>query len=540
MGGDRAQSKNQSTGGHQGKDSCERVENWEAELTAIGRGKFPIWYNFRWLVSPADASPAFTSVMESMSSRKQEPPRGEVSKLEFDQGTLTLRGWTREAISRVFADSIPWQWDGRCQAWRCDAWHYQKVALALNSRAWGYVDVAPAWPEVRLTNIHLPSPRTEQQAAIDRWMATGSGVVVMPTGTGKTEVALHLMNLVQSSTLVVSPVRDLMYQWHRRILRGLDYDAGVIGDHTFDVRPISVTTYDSASIHATALGNRFEMLVFDECHHLPGEFRSDAARMSLATRRLGLTATPERADGRHSDLEWLIGPTIYELPLAAVRGTILADYETIRIPVYLSDEEQRLYDRLSAQIRQFMYERRKFDPAFSWRDLCAESARDSISRAALSARLRKQAIEDRATEKLRVLEDLFRLHAGTPMIVFTGSNAMAFDISHRFLIPCLLSHCGKRERAEILEGFQSGAYPALVANQVLDEGVDLPATKVAVVVGGTASTKQARQRLGRILRRQHHARATLYEIVCNHTNEIKRSRQRRNSDAYAGTRHRRL
>jgi superfamily II DNA or RNA helicase len=103
-----------------------------------------------------------------------------------------------------------------------------------------------------------------------------------------------------------------------------------------------------------------------------------------------------------------------------------------------------------------------------------------------------------------------------------------------------LNHCGKRERAEVLAGLETGVYPALAANQVLDEGVDLPAVKVAIVIGGTASTKQAKQRLGRILRKSGHARATLYEIVCADTNEERRSRRRRESDAYQGTRHRRI
>jgi superfamily II DNA or RNA helicase len=72
----------------------------------------------------------------------------------------------------------------------------------------------------------------------------------------------------------------------------------------------------------------------------------------------------------------------------------------------------------------------------------------------------KQLLEDRAVEKLRLLEDLFRLHHGTPMIIFAGSNAMARDVSDRFLIPCLLSHSGKAERLDYLEGLRDGIYPA--------------------------------------------------------------------------------
>jgi superfamily II DNA or RNA helicase len=273
---------------------------------------------------------------------------------------------------------------------------------------------------------------------------------------------------------------------------------------------------------------------------LPGNFRRDAALMSIAPLRLGLTATPERSDGRHEDLDFLIGPVVYNLSIEKVKGKTLADFEVVRIPVNLSRSEQNRYDESSMIVRQYMYERRKTDPKFTWQDLCSEVGSDPEARRALIAYRQKQATEDRAAEKLRVIEDLFRLHSDTPIIVFAGSNAMARDISVRFLIPCLLNHCGKRERLEILEGFRDGNYPAIVANQVLDEGVDIPAAKVAIVVGGTASTKQAKQRLGRILRRSGNAKATLYEVVCQDTNESKRSRNRRKSDAYAGTRHRRI
>jgi superfamily II DNA or RNA helicase len=301
-----------------------------------------------------------------------------------------------------------------------------------------------------------------------------------------------------------------MYQWHRRILAGLGYDAGVIGDNAFRVRPVSVTTYDSAYLHMERLGDRFQLVVFDECHHLPGQQRRDAARMSAAPLRLGLTATPERSDGRHGDLRWLIGPTVYEMPLSQAKGRTLADYEVVRIPVHLSDEEQKRYDRCSLLVAAYMAERRKTEPKFAWEDLCGDAGADPAARRALKAYRAKRAIEDRAADKLRVLEDLFRLHAGEPVLVFAGSNAMAREISLRFLIPCLLNHCGKHERLEVLRGLEDGSYPALVANQVLDEGVDLPQVNIAIVVGGTSSSRQAKQRLGRILRKSGNRRATLY------------------------------
>jgi superfamily II DNA or RNA helicase len=258
--------------------------------------------------------------------------------------------------------------------------------------------------------------------------------------------------------------------------------------------------------------------------------------MSAAPLRLGLTATPERSDGRESDLSWLIGPTVYEMPLSAAKGKTLADYDVVRIPVHLSVHEQTRYDRCSRMVQRYLTERRKLEPHFVWEDLCAEAAADPAARSALKAFRAKRAIEDRAEEKLRVLEDLFRLHRGEPVLVFAGSNAMAREISIRFLIPCLLSHCGKHERRDVLEGLEDGAYPALVANQVLDEGVDLPQVNVAVVVGGHASSRQAKQRLGRILRKSGNRKAMLYEVVSAETNEEARSRRRRASDAYRGTR----
>jgi superfamily II DNA or RNA helicase len=459
--------------------------------------------------------------------------------LSFSGGTLVLEGMDPKTLRQVFA-AHPWSFDRRVAAWRCDALDYAVVRRGLRSSGGPFTDAVPQWSAVRWPQVELPPLRPEQATALAAWKAGLRGVLVMPTGTGKTEVALSIMHEAALSTLVVAPVRDLMYQWHRRILQGLGYDAGVIGDSVFRVEPVSVTTYDSACIHMEKLGARFGLIIFDECHHLPGEVRQDAARMCAAPWRLGLTATPERSDGRHVELERLIGPVLYHLPLAAVRGQSLADYEVVRIPVYLSDAEQARYDALSAQVRHYLSQRRQTEPTFFWQDLCGETGKDPAARQALKAYFAKKAIEDRAEEKLRVLEDLFRLHVGSSMLIFTGSNAMARDVSRRFLVPCLLSHCGKKERLDILDGLRDGVYPALVANMVLDEGVDVPEVKVAVVIGGTASTRQAKQRLGRVLRKAGNARAILYEVVCSGTNEEERSRRRRDSDAYKGTRHRRL
>ncbi len=461
--------------------------------------------------------------------------------LSFDRGTLLLTNVVRKELPDIAASSV-WRWDSRVGAWRCDAIHYAAIRKALVERfAEHFSDNVMEPACISWSKVDLPRLRPEQTEALAAWnQADSRGQIIMPTGTGKTEVALAAMARTKTATLVVAPVRDLMYQWHRRILRAFDYDAGIVGDGLANIKPITVTTYDSAYIHMAKMGAGFGLLVFDEEHHLPGKCRREAAILSTATMRLGLTATPQRSDGLHKDLDWLIGPVVYDMPFKQAEGSTLANFDVVRIPVALNDNEQATYDQCNRVIRHFITSRRKEQSGYSWQDLCKESGKEPQARNAQKAYYLKQSIENRATEKLRVLEDVFRLHKGQQILVFTGSNIMAIEVSRRFLVPTILSHTRKRERLAVLDGFAKGRFEVLVANRVLDEGIDVPEAKVAVIIGGQGSTRQAKQRLGRVLRKSGNARATLYEVVCENTKEVQRSRKRRKSDAYQRTIHRRV
>jgi superfamily II DNA or RNA helicase len=461
--------------------------------------------------------------------------------LSFNQGTLILTGIGREKLPRIRGPTV-WAWDSRVGALRCEAIYYTAVRKAL-ARQFGplFSDEVPKPCDVYWPKVKLPKLRINQIEALEAWSkADCRGQIIMPTGTGKTEVALAAMARLKIATLVVAPVRDLMYQWHRRILAAFDYDAGIVGDGLSDIKPITVTTYDSAYIHMGRMGAGFGLLIFDEEHHLPGRCRREAAILSTAPMRLGLTATAERSDGLHKDLDWLIGPVVYNMPFKQAEGSTLAHFDVVRIPVALNQREQATYDQCSRTIRHFILSRRKEQPSYTWQDLCRESGSDPQARHAQKAYYLKNSIESRAAEKLRVLEDIFRLHKGQQILVFTGSNVMAIEVSERFLVPTILSHTQKRERLAVLENFANGVFPVLVANRVLDEGIDVPEAKVAVVIGGQGSTRQAKQRLGRILRKIGSARAILYEVVCENTKEIQRSRERRRSDAYERPVHRRV
>ena len=461
--------------------------------------------------------------------------------LSFNRGTLLLAGVERGKLPGIFGPSV-WAWDSRVGALRCDAIHYAAIRPALVEQYGPLLsDEVPKPCSVHWPKVILPELRSNQIEALEAWSDAGCrGQIIMPTGTGKTEVALAAIARKKIASLVVAPVRDLMYQWHRRILAAFDYDAGIVGDGLSNIKPITVTTYDSAYIHMAKMGAGFGLLIFDEEHHLPGKCRREAAILSAAPMRLGLTATAERSDGLHKDLDWLIGPVAYQMPFKEADGSTLAHFDVVRIPVTLNRHEQATYDQCSRTIRHFILSRRKELPGYTWRDLCKESGSDPQARHAQKAYHLKNSIESRASEKLRVLEDIFRLHKGQQILVFTGSNAMAIEVSRRFLVPTILSHTRKRERLVVLENFANGAFPVLVANRVLDEGVDVPEAKVAVVIGGQGSTRQAKQRLGRILRRTGSARATLYEVVCENTKEVQRSRERRRSDAYERPVHRRV
>jgi hypothetical protein len=156
-----------------------------------------------------------------------------IYSLEFSDGTLLLKGLPLQLVKAIFGDEF-WRWDPRVNAWRCEASKYADVLARWRAKPpasmehWPCENRAPNWSAVPWPKIELPVLRQEQMAAVEAWQKNKNGLVVMPTGTGKTEVALRIMVETKCSTLIVSPIRDLMYQWHRRIFQGLGYDAGMI------------------------------------------------------------------------------------------------------------------------------------------------------------------------------------------------------------------------------------------------------------------------------------------------------------------------
>ena len=160
-------------------------------------------------------------------------------------------------------------------------------------------------------------------------------------------------------------------------------------------------------------------------------------------------------------------------------------------------------------------------------ELMRLSAFDQEARRALLARNRMINLLAGATNKLTMLEKLLREYAHESVLVFTENNDVVYEISRRHLVPALTHETKADERKHILEGFQNGLYRAIATSKVLNEGVDVPEAKVAIVLGGTSSAREYIQRLGRVLRKQGNRQAVLFELIVRNTVDEGRAQRRR-------------
>jgi superfamily II DNA or RNA helicase len=281
------------------------------------------------------------------------------------------------------------------------------------------------------------------------------------------------------------------------------------------------------------LGSRFGLVVFDECHHLPSGAYSMAARACLAPFRLGLTATPERADGRDADLAELVGPIVFRKEIGELSGDWLAEYDVERIAIDLAPAERAEHDAERAIYRAFVVKNgiRMTSPA-GWGEFIKRSASSPEGRRAMLAYRRQRALAFAAPAKLDYVGHLLHEHRADRAILFTQDNATAYAISRRFLVPVITHQTKVKERSAILAGLADGSFGAVVTSKVLNEGVDVPDANVAVVISGSGSVREHVQRLGRVLRKREGKRAVLYELVTAATSEEFTSDRRREHGAY--------
>jgi superfamily II DNA or RNA helicase len=420
------------------------------------------------------------------------------ARLAFQGGTLRIEGLAEAEAQDVLPAACAW--DAREAVHRAPAADYAAIVLALRDKAVEVTDDARRYTTLALEPTARHEPFPYQSEALEAWRKHRCrGVVVLPTGAGKTYVATLAILSRQRSTLVVVPTLDLLNQWYDVLAAAFGVPIGIVGGGYHEVLDLTVTTYDSAHLHMDRLGNRFGLVVFDECHHLPSASYATAARMCLAPYRLGLTATPERTDGRTADDT--IGPIVYRKDITELSGEYLAAYDTVRLDVPLSAEERETYDRDRSTYLSFLRANGiRMSERDGWSRFLILSSQSDTGRRAFAAYRRQRGLALAAPGKLAFLARLLHQHRGDRTIVFTEDNATVYAISRRFLLPAITHQTKVKERSLILAAFNAGELTAVVTSKVLNEGVNVPEANVAIVLSGSGSVREHVQRLGRILR----------------------------------------
>jgi len=439
--------------------------------------------------------------------------------LRFHKGTILVWGDIRVPNST---------WDSRFGTFRTLAINYPEVLRFLRLSEVDFKDEVldlPPCPEL-MSNTVL---RGYQVEALEAWLKAGRrGTIVLPTGAGKTVVAVAAISRINAPTIIVVPTIDLMEQWRARLEEEFEVDVGVYGGGENILKPITVSTYDSAFLRAEELGNKFVLIIFDEVHHLPAPSYSQIAELFVAPFRMGLTATYIREDEGHNVLPRLVGNIVYELETEDLAGTHLSHYTLAKSLVDLSVTEQAEYEENYEIFTNYLKRKNmKLRNAMDFHQFIMRTGSDPEAREALLARNKALDIALNSASKIEALRKLLTQNFDDKTLIFTQHNKLVYRISREFLIPAITHQTSKEERSEILSRFKSGTYSRIVTSRVLDEGIDVPDATLGIILSGTGSSREFIQRLGRLLRKKRGKQAQLVEIVSRQTREIGISRRRR-------------
>jgi DNA excision repair protein ERCC-3 len=368
----------------------------------------------------------------------------------------------------------------------------------------GYADGVPL--EVRLLGRHAGTGepfalRRYQREAVAAFAAAGSGVIVLPCGAGKTLVGLGALAAVGSRTLVLVTSTLAARQWRDELLARTSLQDAQVGEYSGarkEVAPVTVATYQVLATrrggrhaHLDLLGRQdWGLVVYDEVHLLPAPVFRMTAEIQ-ARRRLGLTATLVREDGREADVFSLIGPKRYDVPwrdLEAQGWVAAADCVEVRVD--LTGEERMDY---------------------------ALAEPDERYRRAATAR-----------SKLPVVTRLAEAHAADRVLIIGQYLDQLAVLGERLDAPVITGATPVAERERLFAAFRSGDLRRLVVSKVANFSIDLPEANVAVQVSGTFGSRQEEaQRLGRILRpKADGGRARFYTVVSRDTNDTEFAQRR--------------
>jgi DNA excision repair protein ERCC-3 len=343
--------------------------------------------------------------------------------------------------------------------------------------------------------------RGYQQASVDAFHLGGSpsggcGIIVLPCGAGKTIVGIGVIAALQRSTLILSPNNTAVRQWIHELLDKTTLDPSQIGEYTGerkDIRPITVTTYqiltyrpneESDFPHFSLFTSQdWGLIIYDEVHLLPAPIFRITAEIQ-ARRRLGLTATLVREDGREADVFGLIGPKRYDVPWRELeRQGWIATAECHEIRVSLPEQERLEY--------------------------------------AIAEDREKYRIAAENPVKREIMQQLIARHQNDQILIIGQYIDQLKAIADLLDAPLLTGRTPNAQRAKLYERFREGALKRLVVSKVANFAIDLPDANVAIQVSGTFGSRQEEaQRLGRILRpKTDGGIASFYTIVTRDTRD---------------------
>jgi superfamily II DNA or RNA helicase len=441
-------------------------------------------------------------------------------RIRFDRGTLVLEPDLDGEDPGALAGAA---WDHELQAWRIPAEQHASLIRQLTGAGVRISDeLCSRTASITWT---LPALRWYQEEALAHWQAAGArGVIALPTGAGKTLVALAAIARLGVAALCLVPTRLLLDQWARALSACSSQPIGRLGDGDHVVAPITVATYASAVSWAPRIGDRFGLVIVDEAHHVGAWCPTEIFEMLVAPARLGLTATPPDDPGalaRH------LGPVVYALLVDDLVGDALAAYEIVTVPIELDRDERQRYRELRGRFAAGYSAFQRAMPDAAWHEFVRTSSQTIQGRGALAAWREYRALLAYPQGKRSALREILAQHPDRRALVFTADNATAYAIARELLVMPVTYEIGRAERAQAIEGFRTGARPVLVSSQVLDEGFDVPEADLAIVVGGTSSARRHVQRIGRVLRPRDGKRARVYELAVSETTEVSYVQRRR-------------
>lgn len=370
--------------------------------------------------------------------------------------------------------------------------------------------------------------RDYQVEALDSWRRNGyRGIIALPTGTGKTIIAIAAIAELNMRTLIVTYTKEQMFQWGDKLANFTNTSKSIVGyfyGSEKRVMPITIATYQSAFRYVKMLARHFSFLVVDEVHHLPADkFRYIAENM-FAKYRLGLSATVIREDGKHVELFPLMGGVVYSKSVTelAEKGYI-APFTIETIKVSLTQEEKKRYKELIERYRKLVGGK-------TFEEILEEAKKgDPKALEAVKIRSEVRMLVHNAQEKLKAVEKIVseELKQGSKILVFTQYVEQAKQLAEMLKTYYIVGELDETTRRRRLDAFKQGVVRVLVLTTVGDEGIDIPDANVGIIVAGTASRRQFVQRLGRLLRPIPGKFAKLYEVVVKGTFEEAESRKRR-------------